>query len=144
MMNKTVISIITLFSLISCGSVENRKITSVNKNLTDTISSDKSFLAFVENKKSFGKVKKKKQAQIVVDFQFENMGDTPLVIIKADVSCKCLSTEYPKQPIKKGEKGVIKVMIDTKLEYGDFNKTVYIKSNAANDVELLRITGKIK
>ena len=42
-------------------------------------------------------------------FTFTNKGDKPLVINQAVASCGCTVPEYPKTPIKPGEKGQIKV-----------------------------------
>lgn len=61
-----------------------------------------------------------------------------------DVACGCLSVDIPKEPILSGEKSIIKVHIDIRKVEGQFNKVVYIKSNAINDLELIRIKGFVK
>jgi len=103
---------------------------------------DMPVLQFAEPKYDFGIIKK--NTQITVRFEFMNEGDAPLVIYKVDVSCGCMSAEYPKQPIKPNEKGTISVKIDTQRFLGSFNKNLFVKSNATEDVILLRIVGQIK
>ena len=103
---------------------------------------DMPVLKFAETRYDFGIIKK--NTQIVVHFEFLNEGNAPLVILKIDVSCGCLSAEYPKQPTEPNEKGILKISVDTRGITGVFNKTLFVKSNAVDDVILLRIVGQIK
>lgn len=137
-MKKEIIAIAVLL-LTSCSSTPTRTA------IAEEINSEEPYLVLINGKKqSFGKVSNEKQQYVDVEFEFENKGTKPLIILKADVSCGCLTVDYTKKPLKKGEKGHVKVKIDTKSQDGDFNKTVYIQSNATNKTELLRIVGKIK
>ncbi|NDW12556.1 DUF1573 domain-containing protein [Bacteroides sp. 214] len=108
-----------------------------------SIASDKPKLIIDEKTYNFGEVSKKETSKIVGEYYFTNESSFPIVIFKVDVFCGCLSVEYPKHPIMKGEKGVIKVTIDTKNQEGRLNKSVFIKSNAENDVVVIRIEGII-
>src|SRR5687768_8406144 len=63
------------------------------------------------------------------EFKFKNTGKDPLVITNAKGSCGCTVPTWPKEPIMKGQTGVIKVHYDTK-RVGAFTKTVTINSNA--------------
>lgn len=67
-----------------------------------------------------------------------------IIIYKADVSCGCISTKIPDKPIVNGEKGGIEVAVDTKQVSGYFQKSVYVKSNAENDVIFLHVKGSVK
>ena len=78
------------------------------------------------------------------NFEFTNKSEKPIIIQKADVSCGCISTRIPDKPIIKGEKGVVEVSVDTKQINGHFKKSVYVKSNAENDVVLLHVKGSVK
>lgn len=102
------------------------------------------YLRLDKNRHDFGKVSRKKTPDIPMEFEIENLGKIPLLILKADVSCGCLSVDYPKAPIHPGEKAKLTVNVDTKAQEGVFNKTVFLKSNADNDVELIRILGEVK
>ena len=63
---------------------------------------------------------------------------------KYDVSCGCLSVNYSKEPINPGKIRKLAVHIDTKNQYGMFNKVIFINSNAENNLELIRITGEVE
>ena len=102
------------------------------------------FLSLETACQDFGVLKIKKNPFITVNFNFVNTGNVPLLILKTDVSCSCLSTDYPKTVIEPGEDGVITVTVDTKNQRGVFNKLVFLKSNASNDIELIRIKGELK
>ena len=101
-------------------------------------------IQFTSKRYDFGKLRIRKNPEVRVDFEFTNTGNEPLVILKTDVSCGCLSAEYPKNPIQPGKEGKITVTVDTKDQKGEFNKHLFVKSSAVNDVELLRIKGTLK
>ena len=102
---------------------------------------DMPVMKFAETRYDFGITKK--NTQITVLFEFINKGDTPLVIYKVDVSCGCLSVEYPKQPIMPNKKGIVEIKINTQNLTGTFNKPVFVKSNATKGIIPLRIVGQI-
>lgn len=100
---------------------------------------------FQQKKQNLGTINSKINEFITCNFDFTNEMETPLIIYKADVFCGCLSTEIPREPIKKGEVGIIKVTLDTKKVSGKFSKSVFIKTNSQKeDVILLRVEGSIK
>ena len=97
------------------------------------------------NKKyDFGKISKKEHSYLDVEFELRNTGKIPLIISKVDVSCGCLSVNYSKEPINPGKIRKLVVHIDTKNQYGMFNKVIFINSNAENNLELIRITGEVE
>lgn len=115
--------------------------------IVDTVNVDSikgAYLSLSITEYDFGEVRKKKTPSITIEFEVENTGNEPLVIIKSDVSCGCLSVDYPKEPIMKGQKAKLRINIETKSQEGTFNKTAYIKSNAKNDIVLVRVVGRIK
>lgn len=75
-------------------------------------------------------------------FKFKNTGKEPLIINNARGSCGCTVPEWPKEPIKPGGEGQIKVTYDTK-RVGAFTKTVTISSNAKESEKTLTIKGNI-
>jgi len=75
-------------------------------------------------------------------FKFKNTGKSPLIISNARGSCGCTVPTWPKEPIKPGESGEIKVKYDTN-RLGPINKTVTITSNAAEPTVILRIKGTV-
>lgn len=108
--------------------------------------SDKPYLQFDRVSYNFGEVIASEQEDglISIDFTFVNSSDSPIDITKAIVSCGCVSVRFPQVSIHKGEKGVITVFLNTKLVSGSFRKSVYVESNAENDVEILHISGTIQ
>ena len=53
-----------------------------------------------------------------------------------------LVPDYKKEPVKSGEKGSITIIFNPKGIMGKFSKSIFVKSNAENDVVLLKIEGK--
>ncbi len=62
------------------------------------------------------------------DFVFKNNGTEPLLITNAKGSCGCTVPEWPKEPIRPGGTGIIKIKYDTKRS-GPISKTVTITTN---------------
>jgi hypothetical protein len=58
-------------------------------------------------------------------------------------SCGCTVPSWPKEPIKPGANGVIKVHYDTK-RVGPINKTVTVTSNSKDGVVTLHIKGLVE
>jgi len=80
----------------------------------------------------FGSVKKGPIVEYT--FEFTNTGTEPLIIKDVNPSCGCTNAEWlPKEPIKPGKKGTIHVGLRTAEQHGNFQKEVYIQSNAANN-----------
>lgn len=77
-------------------------------------------------------------------FTFCNTGSEPLIITSTSASCGCTKPEYSKKPVMPGEVGKIQILYNTSL-LGSFNKTVVVKSNAANaPTSVLRIKGFVR
>src|SRR5688572_27670379 len=62
------------------------------------------------------------------EFTFTNTGTEPLLITNAKGSCGCTVPEWPKEPIRAGGTGVIKIKYDTKRS-GAISKTVTVTTN---------------
>ena len=80
----------------------------------------------------------------LVNFIFSNKGKTPLVIYDVKASCGCTVPTWPKAPIKPDGKSLIKVDFETKKQKGVFTKTIFVESNANEDVILLKLKGKVE
>lgn len=75
-------------------------------------------------------------------FKFTNTGDNLLVIHQAIASCGCTVPQYPKQPIKPGESGEIKVTYDGSGKFpGHFKKSITLRTNAKQEIVRLYIEG---
>lgn len=62
------------------------------------------------------------------DFVFKNTGTEPLLITNAKGSCGCTVPDWPKEPIRPGGTGIIKIKYDTKRA-GAISKTVTVTTN---------------
>lgn len=107
-----------------------------------TAKSDSPVMKFVEEEFSFGTIKQGDKVEHA--FEFVNMGNQPLIISEAHGSCGCTVPEFPKQPLKKGEKGVIKVTFNSAGKQGMQDKTITITSNASDSPKVLHVKGNVE
>lgn len=98
-------------------------------------------LKFKDTKKSFGFVKKGEVVKI--EFDFTNLGNEPLMITDAKVSCSCTTIDYPEQPIAPNQTAKVVVTFDTKNAYDRQDRTVEIISNAKNSNQKIRFKGVV-
>ena len=77
-------------------------------------------------------------------FTFTNTGKEPLIITSAAGSCGCTVPEWPKEPIKKGDKGTVKVTFNSAGKMGMQDKTVTIQSNAKTNPKVIHIKGNVE
>ena len=78
-------------------------------------------------------------------FNFTNVGTLPLVINQAIASCGCTVPEYPKTPIKPGEKGQIKVTYNGAGKFpGHFKKSITVRTNGAIEMTRLYVEGTME
>jgi len=76
-------------------------------------------------------------------FVFKNTGKDPLILNNVRSSCGCTVPEWPKEPIKRGNKETIKVSYNTRIT-GSFSKSITVYSNAEGDPVVLHIKGKVE
>ena len=78
-------------------------------------------------------------------FNFTNVGTLPLVINQAIASCGCTVPEYPKTPIKPGEKGQIKETYNGAGKFpGHFKKSITVRTNGAIEMTRLYVEGTME
>lgn len=78
------------------------------------------------------------------EFRFTNVGNAPLVIIRSEVNCGCMSVKYPEKPVLPGQEGIITVIYNPgKGELGPFHKGIKIYSNAADRRLILFVEGEV-
>jgi hypothetical protein len=100
-------------------------------------------IQFNETSHDFGVIKAK-NGPVSYSFEFSNIGDGPLLILSASASCGCTRPDYPKDPVKAGKKGKIKVTFNPKGRGGEFTKTVTVRTNAKGSKKInLKIKGNI-
>ena len=77
--------------------------------------------------------------KVKTDFEFTNSGETDLIITQAFGSCGCTIPEYPKEPIKPGNKGTIEIFYDAHGKSGVQDVSVTIIANTYTGMETLTI-----
>ncbi|MBE6331486.1 MAG: DUF1573 domain-containing protein [Bacteroidales bacterium] len=85
-------------------------------------------IKFEKTTHDFGTIRES-SGDVSVEFAFTNVGDGPLLILRAASSCGCTVPDYPHQPLRAGQGGVIKVTYHAKGRPGPFQKTVTIYDN---------------
>jgi hypothetical protein len=138
-MKKAVLLFTTVFALaLSVQSFAQEK-----KQLIEVANdNNRSEFKFDSEEFNFGTIKSGEK--VTHEFTFTNIGNQPLVIMKAEGSCGCTVPEYPKEPIQKNQKGKIKVTFDSSGKSGTQHKTVTITSNAVQESMVLNIKGTIE
>lgn len=86
----------------------------------------------------------KEGAVLDIGWRFKNVGDKPLVIIKAEAGCGCTVAEKPEQPIPPGGEGVIKAKFESKGRPGQQNKNVIVRANTRENMYDLRFSVDVK
>jgi len=100
-----------------------------------------SAIEFETTEHDFGTIPEKGDGTFA--FVFKNTGKEPLILKNVRSSCGCTIPEWPKEPIKRGHKGTIKVSYNTRIT-GNFSKSISVYSNAAEEPVVLRIKGKVE
>lgn len=98
-------------------------------------------ITFEEKSHDFGTIKEV-DGPVSYSFKFENTGDEPLVIINVNASCGCTRPDYPKEPIRPGKKGEIKITYNPAGRPGEFTKDVKIRTNGSKR-PILKISGVV-
>lgn len=89
----------------------------------------------------FGKVNE--GTKVNYEYEFTNNGKSPLVISNATASCGCTVPEWPKTPVKPGDKGKIKVTFDSSHKQGLQDKLVTITANTVPAQTQVHLTGEV-
>ena len=132
-MKSIIISISIIIAIITGVNAQEAVSTPPNPNAAE--------LVFETEAHDFGTLKQ--GAECAIDFKFKNTGKEPLLISNAQPSCGCTVPQWPKEPIKPGESGVIKVKYDSN-RVGPFDKTVTVTSNGKTQQKVIKIKGKIE
>ena len=100
----------------------------------------KGVFKFNEETHNFGRIPKGKPVTFV--FAFSNIGERPIVIFEVEPICGCTIADYTKSPVKKDQKGYIKVTFNA-LTVQQFNKAIVINSNSNSPTKSLTIKGEV-
>jgi hypothetical protein len=81
--------------------------------------------------------------KVETTFTFTNTGQADLIIANASGSCGCTVPEFPKEPIKPGKTGKMKVSFDSNGKPGMQQKSVNITANTASGKDVLTIKANV-
>ncbi|MES2277455.1 MAG: DUF1573 domain-containing protein [Bacteroidota bacterium] len=95
---------------------------------------------FNEEKHDFGKIAQGKPVTTL--FEYTNVGEQPLILTAVQPTCGCTIADYTKTPVKKGDKGTIKITYNAAVAQ-PFTKTITVTSNAATPTKILYIVGEV-
>jgi hypothetical protein len=95
---------------------------------------------FNEEKHDFGKIPQGKP--VTTEFAYTNIGEEPLILTEVKPTCGCTIADYTKTPVKKGDKGIIKITYNA-VAVGGFTKTIIVTSNARTPQKYLNIVGEV-
>lgn len=105
-------------------------------------SDDMPKIKFEKNEHDFGEIVAGEK--LTYAFKFTNSGGADLIISNVKVSCGCTVSEFPKEPIIPGGKGVIKLTLDSRGQNGYQNKTAVVETNTLPNKVFIRIKAMVK
>ncbi|WP_217605184.1 DUF1573 domain-containing protein [Chitinophaga sp. GbtcB8] len=93
----------------------------------DSIKAGTAEMTFEQTVHNFGQITQGEKVEYA--FKFTNTGKEDLVIQDAISSCGCTVPEWPKEPVKPGQSGYLKVVFDSHGKEGYTEKEISIKAN---------------
>ncbi len=91
---------------------------------------------------NFGQIEEQ-NGKVATQFKFTNIGKGNLTIRSVETSCGCTVSDWPKEPLKPGAKGIITVEYDPLTRIGEFNKTLTVVSDGDPGIVFLTIKGEV-
>lgn len=98
-------------------------------------------MSFEKTEHDFGTINE--GAKVTYTFNFKNTGASDLIISNAVGSCGCTVPEYPKEPVKPGESGKLKVSFNSAGKSGNQHKNVTVSTNTQTGKEIINIKANI-
>ena len=142
-----VLVLITASFLTSCKDATNITAKSKKENLVNAKSRDSEIkkgaasISFDKKEYDFGTVN---EGDIVeTSYLVTNSGKTDLVITNAQASCGCTVPVWPKNPIKPGATGEVKVKFNTSGKPNRQQKTITLTTNTESGREVLTLKGSV-
>lgn len=78
-------------------------------------------------------------------FEWQNVGDKPLVITRVTTTCGCAAPSWDRQPVKPGEKGQVTVTYHPKGHPGSFARKIFLftQLSPSAPTAILELTGEV-
>lgn len=144
-MKKFVLILLTLGFIAGCApenpSVSTDIVNNPNSAQTNGENVDLPVIEFDEILHEFGDITQGEKVEHT--FSFTNTGKADLIITSAKGSCGCTVPQWPKKPIKPGEKGEINVVFNSEGKKGKQHKKITIVANTQPSTNIVAISGTI-
>ncbi len=98
-------------------------------------------IVFSEKSFNFGDISQGDRVEHI--FEFENVGNEPLILSDVRTTCGCTAPEWPKEAVLPGEKAKVKVVFNSVGKMGMQNKVITVMSNAVNNPERVKIVTNV-
>ncbi len=100
-------------------------------------------LQFEEEVYDFGTIKD--DSNLVVNFEFKNIGVSNLEIKKANADCGCTTVKFEKKEVKPGESGIIEIVYSpiSNNDSGSISKNIALISNEQTPIRIIKIKGNV-
>ncbi len=105
----------------------------------ETVKADSPIISWDKSKHVFGSIEHKKA--VIAEFEFTNNSKAPIAVTKVGTTCGCTAADYPKEPVKPGEKAIVKIRYDA-VSPGFFKKGAKIHFSDGSTKEI-EIEGKV-
>lgn len=138
------IALLALSLLASCGDKSGNSLSTElvnNPKSAEQPSGKEAIITFDKTEHQFGKLL---QGEVVTySFHFTNTGNAPLLITEVKTSCGCTAGDFPREPIKPGQDGLIKATYDSKGHHGFQSRTLSVISNTNPSMTVLRFKADV-
>ncbi len=132
-MKKIMIIVVAILTSIAFATAQKQEV----KKQANPVSA----LEWVQPNANLGKVPYRVPA--TATYEFVNKGDKPVIITNVRTTCGCTSRNYPKEPIKPGQKSQIQATYNA-ARLGNFTKSVIVTTNEPGvSPKVLKIKGVV-
>lgn len=101
----------------------------------------KAAIKFENDAFDFGKINQ--GDKVTHEYKFKNEGAAPLIITDSYATCGCTKPEWPRNPVKPGESGVIKVTFSSEGKSGLQDKQITVVANTVPDKTVVHLVGEV-
>jgi len=99
-------------------------------------------IKFEEEDHDFGTIEQGESLNF--SFKFTNTGKADLIINNCVASCGCTVPNWPRQPVRPGESGIIDVQFDSKGKQNQIIKEVTVSTNCIPAARVIKFHGFVK
>ena len=140
-MKRTFLAVMAASVLMACNQSNQTKSKADSAATAATVNANAPVMKFVFDSHDFGKVKS--GTKVTYDFEFTNIGKSPLIISEAHASCGCTVPEWPKEPIQPGQGSKIRVTFDSTNKSGLMDKQVTVTANTNPPQNVVHLVGEV-